>query len=64
MADGSGMDHFLIFLSPCGLPRGMAVALTFFWSLLSLRGPSASDGDSMDHFMFVSVAVRSFHSRW
>ena len=29
---GGGMDHFLVFLSPCGLPRWMAVAWTVFWS--------------------------------
>ena len=31
-AYGGGMDHFMVFLSPWGLPRVMAVALTIFWS--------------------------------
>ena len=58
MVDNGGIDHFLVFLSPCGLLWRMAVAWTILWSFCHREDCT---GGWLWHGAFsgLSVTVRS-----
>ena len=61
-ADGSGMDHSLVFCEVFQQP--IMTACTIFLYFLSPRGPSIVNGDGMHHFLVFSVTARSSSIPW